>query len=215
MLCALCFGSVIAGVASQLVINEVTDKGNDNDVCQGEDYIELKYTGSSTVSLVGLVLIDDKEFGHEDQFVLGGIDCPQTLTSTSLYLLLCKEEGVFVYSSSGTSESFPSCASFIFGIGDGDTISLHQSTSDGTMLDTTGPLFDVGENLDDRDREDMEDYLEEVTSHSRIPDGVGDFEVSLRTPGNANEPLGPKLFYAQDDDGANFFDVVMASFVSC
>ena len=86
-----------------LVINEIGDKGTD-DTCNDEDWVELFNPTASDVSLVGVMIVDDKGHGDEGMVTFGddtpnteesgmpakGAEgCPKTLPAGKM-LLLCK-----------------------------------------------------------------------------------------------------------------------------
>ena len=119
-----------------LVINEIGDKGTD-DTCNDEDWVELFNPTASDVSLVGVMIVDDKGHGDEGMVTLGddtpnteesgmpakGAEgCPKTLPAGKM-LLLCKEGSAIL---DGTE--YPGCG-FGFGIGGDDSITLfHNAT---------------------------------------------------------------------------------------
>ena len=113
-----------------IVINEVADKEDSTDLCLGEDWIELYNPSSSAASIEGLVLVDDKGHGDSDQLVLGGAGCPVSMGAGE-FLLLCRRSKAIL-----AGVDYPSCG-FTFGIGGGDTISLHVNTTHDGYLDTT------------------------------------------------------------------------------
>ena len=104
---------------ADLRVNEVADKGT-SDTCDGKDWIELHNAGTGTADLSGMVLVDDKGFGDEDQYTFA--------TGSSLpggeYLVLCKN------------------ADFAFGIGGQDTVTLFAAN--GTEVSTSGTMGGLG-----------------------------------------------------------------------
>ena len=157
---------VSPSVGASPIISEVADKGNPEDAfCNDKDFIELYNPTSDTLSLIGLVLVDDKGHGDEDQLVLGAAGCPQSLPSAK-YMLLCKDGDVHI-----DSVTYSGCG-FRFGVGVGDTVNLYMSASDNTLLDST-PGCCTGE---------------ESLSYGRTSlDGSGSFSVlPVRTPGLHN-----------------------------
>ena len=97
---------------ADLRVNEVADKGT-SDTCDGKDWIELHNAGTGTADLSGMVLVDDKGFGDEDQYTFAN----GSSLSDGEYLVLCKN------------------ADFSFGIGGHDTVTLFAA--DGTEVSTT------------------------------------------------------------------------------
>ena len=74
----------------------------------------------------------------EDNAILGGSGCPQTIGS-GMYLLLCKDGAAHSFTSNSAPPiTFASCG-FTFGIGGGDEVKLYLSASQATILDETGP----------------------------------------------------------------------------
>jgi hypothetical protein len=102
---------------NKVVVNEVADKGAGSDVCNGEDYIELKNLGPNPAVLDNFVLSDD-----------GGFARGYTITDTSIgaedIILFCKVK------------------TFLFGIGGTDTVTLFDQS--GVALSTTGTLTGAG-----------------------------------------------------------------------
>ena len=108
------------GARSQLLINEVADKGNASDAgCAGSDWVELRNPTASPVPLPGLVLSDDHGVPYAKSLALGGAGCPDALGGGEL-LLLCKDGNASV---GGTS--YAGCG-FAFGIGGSDAVGLYQ-----------------------------------------------------------------------------------------
>ena len=97
---------------ADLRVNEVADKGT-SDTCDGKDWIELHNAGTGTADLSGMVLVDDKGFGDEDQYTFAN----SSSLSGGEYLVLCKN------------------ADFAFGIGGDDTVTLFAAN--GTEVSTT------------------------------------------------------------------------------
>ena len=97
---------------ADLRVNEVADKGT-SDTCDGKDWIELHNAGTGIADLSGMVLVDDKGFGDEDQYTFAN----GSSLSGGEYLVLCKN------------------ADFAFGIGGHDTVTLFAA--DGTEVSTT------------------------------------------------------------------------------
>ena len=62
-----------------LVINEIGDKGTD-DTCNDEDWVELFNPTASDVSLVGVMIVDDKGHGDEGMVTLGDDNGPGRVT---------------------------------------------------------------------------------------------------------------------------------------
>jgi hypothetical protein len=101
----------------QVVVNEAADKGAGSDVCDGEDYIELKNIGPNPALLDGFVLSDDGGFA-------GGYTITNTIIGAEALMLYC---GVKTFS---------------FGIGGTDAVTFFDPS--GLALSTTGTLTGVG-----------------------------------------------------------------------
>jgi len=104
---------------ADLRVNEVADKGT-SDTCDGKDWIELHNAGADTADLSDMVLVDDKGFGDEDQYIFAN----GSNLSGGEHLVLCKG------------------ADFDFGISGDDTVTLFAA--DGTEVSTSGTMGDLG-----------------------------------------------------------------------
>jgi len=117
---SLFFFSSSADAAGGIVINEVAYRGTSDDVCNGEDWVELANTNGSDVDLTGYVLHDDKGPTDEDATTIGG---GITIPSQG-YILMCRD------------------TDFAFGIGGSDTVTLLDpsgQTVDSVSMAGDGP----------------------------------------------------------------------------
>ena len=158
---------VAAAAAATLLINEVADRGNDDEIiCAGADWVELLNPEAAAVTLAGLVLSDDKGPTDADALALGGDGCPTELGAGEL-LLLCRDGAAHL-----GGVVFDGCG-FAFGIGGSDAVALHA---------TDGSLVDEATGCCTRD---------DATSYGRPSGDASVFAVlSVRTPGASNSPSG-------------------------
>ena len=111
------------GCARTVALTEVANKGSET-VCggvagdAGDDWIEIWNYGTSTVSLTGFMLTDDKGPSDSDAFTFGA----SASLAANTYMVLCKD----------------GADSFVFGIGGGDTVTLYDTNSN--VLGTTSAL---------------------------------------------------------------------------
>ena len=124
---------------ADLRVNEVADKGT-SDACDGKDWIELHNAGTGTADLSGMVLVDDKGFGDEDQYTFAN----GSSLSGGEYLVLCKK------------------ADFAFGIGGDDTVTLFAA--DGTEVSTT-----TLSHIPDAEPDDTWAYFAEGYAYTEAP----------------------------------------------
>jgi hypothetical protein len=80
---------------NQVVVNEAADKGAGSDVCNGEDYIELKNLGPNPAALDGFVLSNDGGF-------VGGYTITNTIIGAEALMLFCGVE-TFSFGIGGTN----------------------------------------------------------------------------------------------------------------
>ena len=123
-------------VASAIIINEVAATGNANDICSGEDWIELWNPSGASASLVNMILVDDKGHGDSDQLVLGATGCPTSMPAGS-YVLFCKSSHAYLYDSTGSLTSTHNGCGFAFGLGGTDIANLFTSVSDNTLISSS------------------------------------------------------------------------------
>jgi CotH kinase protein/Lamin Tail Domain len=102
-------------VQGDVVINEISDKGTSEDVCEGNDWIELYNNGGADVALEAYGLHDDKGFGHAESFIFPA----DSMISSKQYLLLC------------TGMNDPMSPQF--GISKDDTITLVRAVDPGNV----------------------------------------------------------------------------------
>ena len=105
---------VVGWSAKQLQLVAVSDKGSE-DKCGGKDWISLSNSGESKVYLKGYMLTDNKGRKDADAFNFGS----GSFVGAGATVVLCKD----------------SKNSFVFGIGDTDTVTLWDA--DGNLADTT------------------------------------------------------------------------------
>lgn len=108
-------------VQASVVINEIAILGTSNDICDGENWLELWNTGGETVSLQSHVLYDDQGLASQDVFRFEA----DTEIPGGAYLVLCTHQ-------TGSPQ---------FDIGATDTITLARQ--DGNTLEIfsqVGPL---------------------------------------------------------------------------
>ncbi len=121
--------------ATTLVINEVANKGsagtclNSDGSGDTEDWIEIWNYGASSMDLSGMVVVDSKGFGDEDQYTFAS----GTSLAAGEYMLLCNDD-----STSGDAQ-------FAFGIGGDDSASLY--TSSGDLIHGSGALPDTSDDV--------------------------------------------------------------------
>ena len=121
-------------LSEQVVISEVTNKGGD-DLCGGEDWVELYNMGAEPFSVTGYALDDSSsspdlglitdlpaEVAAGKALVLGAAGCPQTVPGLG-YLVFCRQEdrvpGAFTFSAAGVLLATYSDAFCGFGFGNG------------------------------------------------------------------------------------------------
>ena len=115
-------------ISSTVVISEVADKGSSSQCgADNEDWAELHNTGSSSVSLAGWKLHDDKGPSDSKAFAFPPTTSP---LATGEYLLLCTRMDNATISPQ-------------FKIGGDDTITLLDAS--GAVVSSTGALQDLGE----------------------------------------------------------------------
>ena len=118
-----------------VLISEVADKGDDTDICAGEDWIELFNPTANNEALTGIVLVDDKGHGHTDRLVLGAAGCPQILNAGK-YMVLCKAGKAYIDGTAYEPTGSGTCG-FSFGVGSGDTLNLFLNATHEHYLDNT------------------------------------------------------------------------------
>jgi hypothetical protein len=115
--------AVVDRSLSQVVINEVSDAGSPG-FCDGDDWVELVNTGTSSVDMTGWMLCDSDGCGDTDKYTFGAVTI-----AAGQYLAVCHVS--------------PVAADIRRWISKNDTITLFEA--DGTTeVDTSGVLGNDG-----------------------------------------------------------------------
>jgi CotH kinase protein/Lamin Tail Domain len=183
------------GVAADVVISEIADKGTSADVCSGNDWVELYNDGTEAVDVSGWILHDDK--GPDDEEALTFSSGSSTsVIGAGEFLLLCTEQ-----------QGEDAVNSPQFGIGKSDTITLID-TSTGSIIASEVTLTGYG-----GDAAAAAEGTIVVTFSLDAADGTFKY-TTTPTPGSVNvistPPVLPSIqerLAAQNALGTRFFNM--------